>query len=383
MTYIRLPITAEPADLSEDSIEYLRDNIPGFQANEADPAVILIDAWAQIASDILYSATGVPDEIFRYFGRSVVGIPPVDAAAATGTVTFTAIDTAGYTIPDGTQILGTNADGDDVPFETVGDYTIGAGASTVAGVAVQAVEEGSIANSVNGAGELLDTLDYIVAVTFDAATGGGLEPEDDDVYLGRLRAELALMAPRPILPDDFAVLARRISGVDRAVAIDGLDPTANAGAGSTGNERMVTVAVINEAGTAVSTAIRNQVAAYLDGLREVNFVVHVIDPTLTPINVTFTFTVWPGWDADAVKASAEASVAAFLSPANWGQPPLGDTREWVNDTIVDYDSVAHAILSTEGVRRVTALTVNAGTADVALAGFAPLPSVGTVTGTPA
>jgi hypothetical protein len=48
---------------------------------------------------------------------------------------------------------------------------------------------------------------------------------------------------------------------------------------------------------------------------------------------------------------------------------------------VRYVAAGSALMGVAGVRYVSALTVNAGTSDVTLTGVAPLPTVGTITGT--
>jgi hypothetical protein len=73
-------------------------------------------------------------------------------------------------------------------------------------------------------------------------------------------------------------------------------------------------------------------------------------------------------------------VTDYLSPANFGQVPYGDQPAWVSDTKVRYLEVAEVINRTEGVWYVASLTINGGTADVALAAPAGLPQPGTVTG---
>jgi uncharacterized phage protein gp47/JayE len=64
-----------------------------------------------------------------------------------------------------------------------------------------------------------------LTVTLDAPTAGGVDAESDADYLDRLHELLTLLAPRPILPNDFAVLARTVAGVGRATAIDLYNPT--------------------------------------------------------------------------------------------------------------------------------------------------------------
>jgi hypothetical protein len=97
------------------------------------------------------------------------------------------------------------------------------------------------------------------------------------------------------------------------------------------------------------------------------------------VAVATEVTAWPGWDTAAVDAATVAAIADHLNPATYGQPPLGEEREWVNDPVVRYLEVAEAINRTPGVHYITALTLNGGTADVALPGRVALPEPGAIT----
>ena len=122
-----------------------------------------------------------------------------------------------------------------------------------------------------------------------------------------------MLSPRPILPNDFAVLALDVPGVARAVAIDGYNPST----GTYNNERMVTVAVTDAQGEVVSAEIKSAVAASLDVKREVNFAVHVIDPTYVTVDVNATIKAQNGYDPAAVATAATQAVTAFLQPYSW------------------------------------------------------------------
>jgi hypothetical protein len=429
--YISVPFIVDATELEQVSFDAFQTAFPGWEPNQGNPDVILLRATAAVVADGVSAASKIPDTIFRYSGRSLHGLPPVDAQPSTGAVTFTAVDTAGYVIPANTQLSGTNPDGETVAFTTLAAATIPAASSTVV-VSVQAAEDGVIGNGISGFGNMEDNLDFLQGVEFTTTTSGGTDREDDETYLNRLRDELALQAPRPILPRDFAALARRQTGVHRAVAIDGLNPNAvvltsvsNMAAVSVGSpvtgagipasttvislgsgqftlsanatatatsvsltstyrfnqERTLTVAAIDEAGNAVSTAVKNAIQADLDAKREITFEVFVIDPTVTTINVTFTATSYPGYDAQSVDDAIVAAVQGFLSAGKWGTPPNGDDREWLNRTTVLHNEVEGVIYRVPGVRELTALTLNGGTSNIVLTGLVPLPAAGTVTGT--
>lgn len=374
--YIRSPVPQDPDELLALMYDYLRTNISGWEPSDGNLDVLIMEIMSQIGAQTGEVASDTQTDIFRWFGANLVGIAPEEATAATGLTTWTMIDNAGYTIPAGTNIALDNA-GELISFQTVSDVVISPGSTSAAGVDIIAVEGGTDGNDLSGTAQLLDPLDYVATITTDAATSGGTDDEEDDVYLDRLADEFRILAPRPILPDDFAVLAKRIAGVERATAINGYNP-----ADSTyNNERMVTVAVVDEDGAAVSAPTKAAVDTFLQDQREANFVVNVIDPTFTVVNVSFTAVAWPDWTPADVEAAAEAAVSNYLDPANWGQPPTSEERAWVNTTKARYLEIAQAINAVEGLNYITALTVNGGTSDVTLSGVAPLPTIGTISGT--
>ena len=123
-----------------------------------------------------------------------------------------------------------------------------------------------------------------------------------------------------------------------------------------------------------------EVDALLQSLREVNFLVFVTGPSYTEIAVNFTVHPYPDYEAADVVARAEQAVADYLSPANFGQVPYGEAPTWLNDTKVRYLEVAEAINRVQGVWYIGTLTINGGTADVALVANGGLPEPGAITG---
>lgn len=381
--YINAPIVVDADDLKSQVYTYLQSVIPGWQPADGQLDVWLIEAFCEIGAQIGQTASDVVRAIFRWYGANLVGIPPIDALAAVGTVTITLIDDLGHTIPAGTSLAFDLSDGSTLVFTTDSDAVVDTGSTSISTVSITASDPGADGNGLSGTATLVDFLDFIDTVTVEGTTSGGADAETDDDYFDRLADELRLLAPRPILPEDFATFARNTAGIARATAIDGL----NATDGTTGNERMVTVAVIDDAGNPVSTTIKDDLQAALQAKREVNFVVYVIDPTYTSIDVTFTATAWPGYDVATAQQQAIDGVTAYISPGTWGQPQGGETREWLSDDpTVRYLKLAQAIEGVEGIRHVDTLTLcvtggTMGTADVTLAGNAPLPKAGTISGT--
>lgn len=377
-SYIEVPFETDPGTLAADALDTLIANIPGFVPREGNLEVWMVEVWARMVSEARIVAANVPSEIFRYFGDSLLGLPPVAALPAQATTTWTMVDNQGYTIPAGTVVAFRIAGDELVAFHTIADAIVSPGFTTVPDVVIEATELGADMNGLGPGGlELVDALSFVSSIVADGVTAGGVDAETDEAYLDRLASELQLLTPRPILAEDFAVLARRVAGVHRALAIDGYNPADT----TYNNERMVTVALVDINGDPVAPAVATAVQTYLDAQREVNFIVNVIDPDYTIVNVVFTVVAHSNYDLADVEARAEAAVTAHLDPATWGggdqSPP-----EWRPSTnVVRYLELAQAINEVDGVDFIDALTVNGGTVDVTLAGVAALPSIGTVDGT--
>lgn len=377
MEYVNLPVEVEPDALEQRAYDYLSERIDGWQPAPGNLDTWLIEAFAQIAADVASTASDVPVAIFREFGAKLAGVPPLEAAPASGTTTWTLSTDNGLTIPEGATI---GVDGPDglVAFQTTEQRILSPGTMTVAAVPVVAVIPGASGSGLSGDAVLLDALDGVSAVALDGPTTGGQDAETDEVYLPRLVEELSLLSPRAITGNDAAAIVKRVPGIARATTLDGYNPAD----GTFNNPGYVAVVAVDSDGgnitEAAKAAARSLVTA--DDARLLNLVVNVIDPTRTPIAVDFTVAVWPDYAEDAVVKNAKDAVASYLSPANWGQPNYGDRRAWVNSPVVRYLEVAQVLNEVPGVNYVASLKLNNDTADVTLPGAAPMPGTATVTG---
>lgn len=375
--YIEVAVESNPDSLIQETLEALIAGRPGFVPKEAHLEVWLLEVVSRMTAETRYMFNLVPDAIFRYFGKSLVSLAPVDGSPAEALTTWTMINSTGYTIPAGTRVAYRVAGDELVVFKTVENHVVAPGATSLAGVAIEALEVGTYANGLAASGlELVDALAYVSSVVATTATSNGVDPEEDAEYLSRLKDEMRLLTPRFVLAADAEVLARRITGVHRALGIDNYNPV-----GATyGNEKMMTLAVVGADGLALSAPIKAEVEAYLESLRELNFVIHVVDPNYTTINVVFTVVVNSGFDLVDVDARTTQAVTDYLSPASWAggdqDPPV-----WRNEGAVRYLEVAEVLNRVEGVHYVSALTINGSSANVTLTGVAPLTQVGTITGT--
>ena len=383
--YIPVPIETEPVDLAAEAFDYVEGKVPGWTPAPGNLESWLIESLAQIAGELRALAALVPDAIFAYYGSSVLGLPPYPAVQAVASTSWTASDAAGYTIEAGTVIAITPpASPTGYGFAVDEAFTIPAGGTTALGIICRALEAGAAANGLTGDVQVVDSLAFVAEVTLDQPTSGGQDAETADAYLSRLSALLTLLSPRPILPQDFAVLVQRtIPEIARAVAIDLYD----AATGTAGVPRCVTVAICDSGGEACPPDIKAQADDLLQAAREVNFLVFVVDPSYTTIDVSFDLVSYPSYDPADVAGRVIAALEGYLSPGGWGVPPYGDAsaRSWINVTSVRYLELAEQVNRVDGVHYINTLAFGVsggalGQADVALTGVAPLPRPGAISG---
>lgn len=376
--YIALPISREPSDAQDTMTEVLRSKWPSWRADPADPMTALRDAVSVLYSDAAEIASRVAEEVFRYYGRSLADVPPVTELAATGTVTITAQDDDGpYVVPEGLELEGRNELGEPVGFRVPAQAIIPNGDTTI-DVAVEALLEGTGGNDITGPAEFSEYVDYLTGVVFVGTTEGGVDEEASDDYLDRLHEELKLSSPRPILPNDFAVLARRF-GAYRATVVDGLDPIAE----TTGNLATVTLGMVDASGVPLGGALRDSILTLLAAMREVGWQVFGVDPTVTSVDVDYAATAYPDADPVAAKVAVDAAIAGYLSGLRWGsRDGTGEARDWFNDDTVRWGEVYAVIQRIESIRLVDDLSLDGGAVgdDVTLPGYVPVPTLGTLTG---
>jgi len=364
------------------AFDYLAGKIPGWIPAEGNLDVWMIEAFGNEAADIQTMATEVPKSLFRYLGSKLFGIQPIDAVAATTTTTWTLTDALGHTIPAGTQVSILDHNGTPVPFQVLFDVVVSGGSSATAagGVTLIASTPGAAATNLGGPGgavQLIDPLAFVSAITMVAATTGGVDAESDDDYLARLSTELTTMSPRPILANDFAILANNVTGVQRAMAIDNYNPADQ----TTNNQRMVCVYSLDSTGSPVNASVKTAVQTYLQSLREVNFIVNTDDPVKREIDVTAAVVMNVGYTSADIIARVQQAIINYLNPATWGISP-SDTPSnpitWINTPTINRLELASAITTVVGVNVINTLTLGAhggaqAATDYVMPGKAPIP----------
>lgn len=239
--YIELPVTTDPNALVQTALSNIAAKLPGWVPREGNLEVLLLEEMAQFAAEAASVASDVQESIFKYFGSLVNVTPNLGVKAQISTTwQFVTAPTSNVTYVAGT-IGGFTYNGASYQFELDQDLVVTAGTPSVSGVIMSAIAAGQAYNlsSVTGLNPF-STYMYLLGSdpnlsfikidadnTNDATLALGQDPETDQAFLARLAAELQLLAPRPITPNDYALFAENVSGVNRALAIDGYNPFTN------------------------------------------------------------------------------------------------------------------------------------------------------------
>lgn len=375
--------------ISQQIFDALADAFDGWVASDGNLEVWLVEEFSTVASEIRSEAVTVPEAIYQTFGEEVLGIVATPAQPAVAVSTWAAANTAGYTVPAGTQVTLARSGDDIVAFAVVQTAVIPIGELSVDGVELVAVDSGAAGNGLSGEAQLIDPLAWTPTITVDEPTTDGQDAQSLDDYLTELILLMRLIALRPILPLDYAILALRIPGVARAVAMDGFDPSD----GSWGHARTVTLIVTDADGEPCSLETMNAVRDYLDGLREVNFVVNVIQANYETIDVTYEVTTFAEQDAQTVQDACDDALTQALAPSQFrlgtaspsiagGEliPPPADGSTPGRQTLRVNDYIA-LLDRQRGVDWVGDVELQAVAGDHVLPDPFTLPRAGTITGT--
>ena len=374
--------------ITETIFASLTRRVEGWVAHDGNLEVWLIEAFAAVAAEIRSLAADVPAAIFTTYGEEVLAIPIRVPTPALAQSTWTAADDLGYSIPIGTQFTVARTGDELIAFQVTVGATILPGERSVGGVEVAAVESGARANALSGPGEIVDPLSWVETIDMSAASGGD-DGQDATTYLNELSMLMRVIALRPILPGDFAILALRVVGVGRAVAMDGYDPDSR----TWGHARTISLILTDDNGEPVPPATATQVRTTLEQLREVNFVVNVIAPDYEAVDVGYEVTTFAEQNPDLVRDACDAALRDYLSPANWrlgttspgisaGEvipPPLGDAEP--GRMVVRRNELIGLLDRVRGVDWVDDVTINGEAADQTLDGPTTLPRPGEIEGT--
>lgn len=223
--YIIEPLDTDPEDILQEFMEFVQGYFPEWNPSDGQLDYIIARFFALKTATTADMASRVMRAIYRYLGSSIHNIQPLPGAPALALVQFTIDDNLSHTIDAGTLVGLSDANGDNQIFTTLQDVIVLEGTSLVSGT-VQALEQGTNGNGLTGRAQMVELNDWISDVQVVGVSSGGADPEGDDTYIQRLTDNFSLMAPRPILIEDFALISHNVAGVWRALAIDNFAPGA-------------------------------------------------------------------------------------------------------------------------------------------------------------
>lgn len=331
---------------------------PDWIPREGNLEVTLIDSFALVIAELIYTINRLPlalrDQIL-----SLLDITRDPGAAATATVQFNLSDDAGHTVPAGTRVR-LDLQGGSVVFATTAD-AVALPTETTATAPATATTFGATPNGVVATTPvaMVDQVFFVDTAEIDSTVQDGRDPEDDLTYQTRAIQALADLSSVLVLGPQFTAAALLDPAVARALTIDTYD---GAGGPPYTDGGHVTVVVYGQGGN-LSSDDKTALQAALEAKVVAGVIVHLIDPTLTSVDVTTTVHVLAGFVEADVVSDVEDALTAYLSPASW--PWAATVRR--NELISLIDQVP-------GVDYVASLTLPA--ADVTLAGDGPLPTPG-------
>lgn len=372
------PIETDPTAATARILDALQDRLPGWVPVEGAPEVALAEEIGRETAIVGQLASQMMTLSVAALGETGFGFPAYPGVPASIDVDIT-VTATGDVIPVGLVVTGLNPAGAEVAFALADEVTA---TSNPMPATLICTEVGDIGNAVPvGPLQVVTSTLTVVSVGATAASTGGADPETVLAYMDRLVDYLSTLRPGGVRAGDLAALARSVPGVHRALGVDLYDPIEE----TFDNERTATVYPIDENGAPVSPTVAAEVQALLEESREVNFVIHIAEPTYTAVAVEYEAVAETSADPAAVATNIENAIFNWL--ATWGTTEDDETA-WEATNVVRYLEVARIAGSAAGVAYLSSLTVNGTTTDFTLPGVAPLPAAAddptdpsTVTGT--
>lgn len=377
--------TGDPEDMDDAALERqideeLEARFDGWSPAKAGLFSFMKKAFVRVGT-LLYGQLNLTlVAMFKRFGESLIGVPPILAAPASGESVWTMIDNAGYTIPAGTQVTIAAAGDRVVGFRTVEEVTVAPGFTTAA-VTLVAIEPGTQGNKLTADPVLRDALAFVASIDLEGETSNGVDEETEDAYLVRLVKTLRTLSLSLIVGQDFEIDALGMAPVAYALCVEAWNSEA-------GEEAALHVSLYakDAAGAPLSGPNKAALVARQQAKVPNGVLVHAADATYTAVKVKAPVAVLPGFDPETVKAAVAARLNEYLAKSKWGAASSGDIGSsggWVNRTTLYRNELVSEVDRVGGVDRVGALELAKqadpfGTADVALPGKVSVTEPGTI-----
>lgn len=339
-------------------------SFPDWTPREGNTEVVLLEEFAAMVEDVVYALNQLPNGLAEVLLR-LFGLQRDQGAPPYAEVRFTMSGASGYTVDQGVTVrLDMGADAEPIDFTTDTDLVIPEG-QTTGTILASASEATVLANGRTGTLELLDAVTDVEAVALNSPVAGGRVAEDGAAFLDRGAPMLARLTNTLVRPADVEAYLAERTDVTRIRVLDLYNPaTPSIPPGNAPG--YVTAAVSAGAGTTLTDAAKDLIAADLRNKMHAGLIVNVVDADVAVLDVSATVLRFATATDAEVAAAVEAAVRAYLDPDTWAW----DKTIRVNELIARIDAAA-------GVDAVLAVTAPDG--DVILNGYAPLAKAGTVT----
>lgn len=352
----------DPQDVFDVAVDQMKQVLPEWVPRETNTEVILLEALALQAAELIFVVNRLPDGIVEVLLK-LFGLERSNGSPPVASLNFHMVNNAGYTIPAGTMTrLSLPGDVEPITFTTDTDLVVPPG-DTIGTVTATGDRFTTEANGV-AASTVLELLDSFIAIDYvdtSAVIGGGNDPETDETFFTRGTTRLSRLNDTLVVPSHFASAALEQAYVVRALAIDNWDGTGSTPGTVAGH---ITVAIYGD-GRYNTTGEKNALLALLEAASLAQLAVHVVDPNLNTINVTTQVKGLPGYDTGTIVANLTDALQEYLSPATW---------DWGNT--VRFTELVTLINNAEGVDYI--ITMTTPTTDTVMTGNAPLAVAGTL-----
>ncbi|AYQ99250.1 baseplate J protein [Brevibacterium phage Cantare] len=344
-------------------IQDLQHKIPGWVPDESSTEVALLESMSVGLSESIFAINRLPGSVMVVL-MQMFGITRDDGKFPTGKVKVTAVDTFGHTIPADTRFLLSNSEGIDPLVLTMPNAVVipvGSNSAIVDVVGDQFTEDynGTPAGT---SVEILESISWMERASVSTAISGGRSPEEDSEWVARGSARLRRLSSVLSTKAQFVEATLEDASVSMAVAIDNYNPTLPTPENSPGH---ITVVVYGNGGV-VPNENKQRIQEMLTENASANLIVHVVDPTIVPVDITVAIKRTGTYDEQGTTANITEALKDYFNPNLSG---------WLN--VIRRNEIIALVGSTPGVDYVDAITKPAS--DITLTGTAPLAELGTVT----
>lgn len=361
--YVNLTVFDRTAtDIAVAALQDAAIKLPGVTFREGMTEVVTTETFSLVVAEAVAAINRLPGGIFTIL-MLLYGVQRDLGAKPVVDVTFTLTDTLGHTVPAGTEVVLDLGGGQAPIIFTTQTAVVVAPASSTGTAAAAVGSRNTVAANTIASGTALrlrSSVPFLQSAVTGSTVSGGRDAETDAVYFQRVSQRLQQLTEVLVTPAQFTAKALETPGVFRALTLDQYDPAVGPVGSNLGH---TTVAVLGPAGALLSGGAKTALDATLEAEALAILNVHVIDPTITAVNVTAAVVAKNGAVPATVQTAIVAALTAYLNPSSW--PWAATVRR--NDLIALMEDVA-------GVDYVVSLTAPA--ADVTLTGAAPLASIG-------